>query len=215
MPHPLTPLGLGILSTLRDHPMHPYEIRQTMLDRKHDEVIRMPGGSLYSTIDRLESDGYIVVVGTEREGRRPERTIYDLTPDGEAALLAWLRETLVTPAGDMPQLASVIAFMPHLMPAEAVRLLKARLEALRARLAEEAATMQGVFWGRIPRLHRLHGEYRAALWQAEVDWVQGVVSDIERGVLTWPSSIVAWHERRGTWNVDETFTTEETGEERA
>jgi DNA-binding PadR family transcriptional regulator len=209
MAHSLTPLALGILSTLRDRPMHPYEIRQTMIERKHDEVIRMPGGSLYSTIDRLLADGYVAVVATEREGRRPERTIYDLTPEGEAALLDWLRDALVTPAGDVPQLASVIAFLPHLMPKEAAGLLAARKLALQAKLADDAATMGDAFWSRMPRMFRLHGEYRTTLWEAELNWVTGLVADIETGRLSWPPVIVAWHLRRGTWNNDESIGTDD------
>jgi DNA-binding PadR family transcriptional regulator len=199
MAHPLTPLALGILSTLRDHPMHPYEIRQTMIERKHDEIIRMPGGSLYSTIDRLLADGHVAVVATEREGRRPERTVYDLTPEGEAALLVWLREALVTPAEDVPQLASVIAFLPHLMPAEAAGLLARRRLALQAKLSADGATMGDAFWSRVPRMFRLHREYRTTLWEAELEWVTGLVADIETGRLSWPPMIVAWHQRRGTW----------------
>ena len=182
--------------------MHPYEIRQTMLERKHDEIIRMPGGSLYSTIDRLLADGYIEVIGTERAGKRPERTIYDLTPAGETALLDWLRQALVTPGTDASQLASVIAFLPHLMPDEARSLLVTRQEALRNLLAEHDSTMQDRFWSRMPRMFRLHGEYRAALWRAELDWVTSLVADIERGNLSWPPVIVAWHQRRGTWHAN-------------
>lgn len=212
MPPSLTPLALGILSTLRDRPMHPYEIRQTMIERKHDEVIRMPGGSLYSTIDRLLADGYITVIGTERAGKRPERTIYDLTPAGETALLDWLRIALATPGNDASPLASVIAFLPHLLPDEARALLIARQEALGQLLMEHDTTMQDQFWSRMPRMFRLHGEFRAALWQAELDWVTALVADIESGNLTWPPVIVAWHERRGTWHVPNPNTAAKTGD---
>lgn len=213
MSYPLTPLALGILSTLRDRPMHPYEIRQTMLERKHDEVIRMPGGSLYSTIDRLLADGYIAVIGTERAGKRPERTIYDLTPTGEVALLDWLRMALATPGGDALHLASVIAFLPHLMPDEARDLLRTREAALRRLRGDHDLTMQDAFWSRMPRMFRLHADYRAALWQAELDWVAELVTDIEEGTLTWPPMIVAWHERRGTWHAADTTVANEPGEE--
>ena len=209
----LTPLALGILSTLRDRPMHPYELRQTMIHRKHDEVIRMPGGSLYSTISRLEAAGYVVAIGTERAGKRPERTIYDLTSEGEAALLHWLRQELTTPAGDVPQLGSVIAFLPHLMPAEAASLLRARQAALEAMLDESAQTMGDDFWSRMPRMFRLHNEYRTMLWEAELAWVSALVVDIERGQLTWPTTIVAWHERRGTWNSQAALDHDQTGDD--
>lgn len=194
-----TPLALGILSTLRERPMHPYEIRQTMRERQHDRVIKLRGGSLYSTIERLAADGMVVPVETRREGRRPERTVYDLTQTGEATLLAWVRDTIAHPEPEFPQFGSIVAFLPHLMPAEAADLLRERLARLEMVAEETAAMLEQPFWARMPRLFRLHEEYAAAMRAAEMAWVRDLAGEIETGRLAWPPVIVDWHRRRGTW----------------
>ncbi len=198
-----TPLALTILSCLRERPMHPYEIKHMMQERRHDNVVKLRGGSLYSTNNRLEHDGLIVATGTEREGRRPERTTYALTLDGEAGLLDWLRESIATPVREFPHFGSMIAFLPHLMPSEATALLRARLAHLEGEAARTDAMMADEFWGRLPRMHRLHAEYTSRLREAEMAWVRELASDIDAGSLPWPDVIIAWHRQRGSWTEDE------------
>ncbi len=198
-----TPLALSILSTLRDRPMHPYEIRQTMLARKHDRVVNMPGGSLYSTINRLEEDGLVHPIGTQREGRRPERTVYDLTSEGETVLLDWLRETIATPEPEHSQSATVMAFLPHFTPREATSLLRERLSRLRAIDNEERQQLQEPFWTRLPRLFRVHDEYVTHMRGAELEWLESLIENLETGAITWPPSIIDLHKRRGTWVDDQ------------
>jgi DNA-binding PadR family transcriptional regulator len=194
-----TPLAVSILSILRERPMHPYEIKQMMHERGHDRVTKLRGGSLYSTIGRLERDGMIAVVGTERQGRRPERTTYSLTPAGEAEFMTWLRETIATPVREYPELGSISAFLAHLMPWEAARLLRKRLALLESDVGlVEAETIER-YGSDLPRLFRIHDEYASRMHQAEIDWVRDLIADIETGRLVWPDVIVAWHRRRGTW----------------
>ena len=42
----------------------------------------MKAGSLYHTVERLQRNGLIEVVDTQRDGRRPERTVYGMTQAG-------------------------------------------------------------------------------------------------------------------------------------
>src|SRR5262245_16656991 len=97
-----TPLALAILNLLYERPMHPYEMQQHMRERGHDFVIKLKGGSLYSTIERLIEGGLIHPVETSREGRRPERTVYALTEVGQDELTVWLRELLARPIHEYP-----------------------------------------------------------------------------------------------------------------
>jgi DNA-binding PadR family transcriptional regulator len=182
--------------------MHPYEIRQTMLARKHDRVVNMPGGSLYSTIDRLVADGLIQAIGTHREGRRPERTVYDLTSEGETVLLNWLRESIAIPEPEHSQSATIMAFLPHFTPMEAASLLRERLSRLKALDSEEREMLQEPFWTRLPRLFRVHDEYVTHMRGAELEWLESLIRNIETGAITWPQSIIDLHKRRGTWVDD-------------
>ncbi|MEW2352606.1 PadR family transcriptional regulator [Spirillospora sp. NPDC029432] len=80
-----------LLALLAERPKHGYELK-----REHDE--RLPGakplpyGQVYSTLQRLERDGYVTVAGVDRESG-PERTAYELTPEGAGRMRAWLAET--------------------------------------------------------------------------------------------------------------------------
>ncbi len=69
------PLALAVLACLAEHPMHPYEIATTLRIRKKDESVKLNYGSLYTVVESLLRHGLIIPQETEREGRRPERTV--------------------------------------------------------------------------------------------------------------------------------------------
>src|SRR5712692_4800588 len=98
-----SPLALSILELLDERPMHPYEMASTMRVRHHDEFIRLNFGTLYHTVDVLERKGWILPIEREKEGRRPERTIYKLTESGQEVLTRTLGELLRKPTREYPQ----------------------------------------------------------------------------------------------------------------
>jgi len=195
---------MSILSFLRERPMHPYEIKHIMQVRHHDQVIKLRGGSLYSTIDRLEKHGLVSVLKTDRAGNRPERTTYALTEAGEQALLDWLRDTVAHPQPDYSPFGAVIAFLPHLMPGEVVELLRYRLTALRQQAEESDRRMADEFWSGLPPMFKLHQSYADALRRAEMEWIAAQIAHIEAEELVWPEVIVEWHRRRGSWTEPST-----------
>ncbi|MGI8486833.1 MAG: PadR family transcriptional regulator [Thermomicrobiales bacterium] len=197
-----SPLAMSILSFLRERPMHPYEIKHMMQVRHHDQVFKLTGGSLYSTINRLEAQGHISPLKTERSGKRPERTTYQLTPEGESELLDWLRQAVAEPFPEYSNFGAVIAFLPHLMPSEVLELLVMRLAALGRNEQEAEREMQNEFWSTIPSMFKLHARYAATLRQAEIEWITTLVADIESGQIAWPKVIVDWHKRRGSWTEE-------------
>ena len=62
--------------------MHPYEVAQTLRARAKHESIRLNYGSLYGVVEALERRQLIHARETVRAGRRPERTIYEITDAG-------------------------------------------------------------------------------------------------------------------------------------
>src|ERR671936_1214287 len=89
--------ALAVLGLLREAPMHPYEMQRQLRMRHTDELLALKRGSLYHAIYQLQRDGLIEPVEVSREGRRPERTVYRITADGEDELINWLRELLAVP----------------------------------------------------------------------------------------------------------------------
>jgi DNA-binding PadR family transcriptional regulator len=78
------PLALAVLSCLSERPMHPYEISTTLRSRGKEQSIKLNYGSLYSVVESLQKHGLIESRETTRKGRRPERTVYEITDAGAA-----------------------------------------------------------------------------------------------------------------------------------
>jgi len=164
--------------------MHPYEMQRILRERHKDEVLVLKKGSLYHAIDRLLRARLIAIVDTKRDGRRPERTTYRITTEGEQELVRWLKEMIATPRREPSEFMASVSFLLFLTPEEAM----AQLEQRARRLEEEVATIGVVMAAlidRITRVNLLESEYLQALRRAELQWVQGLIADLHSGQLTW------------------------------
>ncbi|HSP09300.1 MAG TPA: PadR family transcriptional regulator [Candidatus Dormibacteraeota bacterium] len=191
----VSPLALSILELLDERPMHPYELAATMRERHHDEFIRLNFGSLYHTVDGLERDGQIVPVEREKEGRRPERTIYQLTDSGRELLVRVVGEILSRPKRDYPYFAAGLMFMHHLDAPTAAARLTDRAEALGAAIDKLTCIMGELRTDGVTRLALIELEHKIAMLDAERTWVQKLKSEITDGRLEWIAGIDAGVER--------------------
>jgi len=172
------------MTLLMERPMHPYEMKSKMKERGHDQVIRLKGGSIYDTVERLEEGGFITSQAPSREGRRPERTVYAITENGREEITAWMREMLAQPVNDYPQFAAALAFLAVLDKDEVVRLLRARAALLESQIARNEKGLEDLQTiHRIPRLFLVEAEYGVVVSRAEVEWVRSLIQDIENGTL--------------------------------
>ena len=198
---PRTPLALAVMNLLMEHPMHPYEMKSKMKERGHDQVVRIAGGSIYDTVERLEEGGFITAQETSREGRRPEKTTYAITDHGREEILGWLREMLAQPVNDYPQFAAALAFFAALDIDEVARLLKARTALLESEIAGMKKGLEGWIGEMgIPRLFLIESEYAIAMKTAEVNWVRDLIRDIDALWMTADQmrmAEAAIHSRRG------------------
>jgi DNA-binding PadR family transcriptional regulator len=186
--HPLTPLGIAVLALLAAEPAHPYQMRHEIRVREIDRVMKVTHGTLYSTVDRLAAAGLIQPVKTSREGRRPERTVYEITAEGRDRLLDALRAELMRATPSYPKLASALAFASLLGPDEVASLLTRRCVEVEGQLSGINAALDASVKQQsrpVARVHVIEVEYQLALLRAERDWLQAVVDDIRSGRLTW------------------------------
>ena len=109
----LTPLAVSVLALLAERAMHPYEMYQLLLDRHEDELVKVRPGSLYHTVERLDGLGHVRACGTERSGNRPERTTYEITSTGRAALRWRLLEMLNAPVNEYPEFPVALSEVPQ------------------------------------------------------------------------------------------------------
>jgi DNA-binding PadR family transcriptional regulator len=80
---------LGILSA--SGPLHGHQIRHQAQSDRAEQWSDVKPGSLYGALKRMAAEGLIQEVRTERQGNRPERTVYEITGEGRRAL-AFLRD---------------------------------------------------------------------------------------------------------------------------
>ena len=96
-------VSYALLGLLEQQPSHGYELK-----RQYDEYFGrdkpLPFGQVYATLSRLARDGRVLAEGNA-PGEGPERKLYAITPEGEAALAAWL----ATPEPPEPHLQTILA----------------------------------------------------------------------------------------------------------
>jgi DNA-binding PadR family transcriptional regulator len=178
------PLALAVMALLYERPMHPYEMVTLMRERGKHESVRLRYSSLYSVVGALEREGLIVARETVREGRRPERTVYEITGAGREEFLTWLRELLREPVKEYTQFAAGLSFLPGLPPEEAVALLKERVRLLEAGTGEMRSHLDAAAQEyNLPRLFLVESEHELMLREAELGWVRDLVEQIEAGAL--------------------------------
>jgi DNA-binding PadR family transcriptional regulator len=191
----ISPLALSILELLSERPMHPYELAATMRDRHHDEFIRLNFGSLYHTVDSLERSGWIVPTEKEKEGNRPERTIYRLTDSGRKIFLQVVSDIVAQPRREYPYFAAGLMFMHHLDAPAATQLLEQRAQALQSVITKLSHILDELLAGGHTRLTLVELEHKIAMIGAERDWVRKIAKEITEGKLEWKVGIDSGHER--------------------
>jgi DNA-binding PadR family transcriptional regulator len=182
--------------------MHPYELAATMRERHQHEFVRLNFGTLYHTVEVLERDGMIVSIEREKEGRRPERTIYQLTEPGRELLVKVVSDIIARPTREYVNFAAGLMFMHHLDAPRAAQLLGERVVALTA-IAEKLTRIMGELrTAGVTRLSLIELEHKIATIDAERVWVRNLEQEISDGRLEWKAGMGSGHEvlrsRHGT-----------------
>ena len=177
------PLALAVLACLFEHPMHPYEIATTLRERGKDQSIKLNYGSLYTVVEALLQHGLIAAQETEREGRRPERTVYRLTDIGRMELIDWVSELLSTPFKEFTRFEAGLSLAGVLPPEDVAALLTQRCSLLEMELAQMRSTLQLVQQRGLKRVFLVESEYLLAMREAELAWTRAIVAEIRSGTL--------------------------------
>ena len=187
------PLALVVLSCLQERSMHPYEMATTLRARHKDQSIKLNFGSLYTVVDALQRHGLIEAQETARQGRRPERTVYRITPPGPRAL--GLVERLI---GVLPReylrFEAGLYLLPVHPPQEAVALLAIRCRHLEVDLAQRRTVGEKISEHGVPRLFFIEHGYKTALVEAELEWARTLIDEVKSGTL---EGVEMWAEFHG------------------
>lgn len=163
---------LLLLGLLRRGDMHGYRLNE-FIERDMASCVDLKKSTAYFLLDKMLKQGW-VAESEEREGARPPRKVYRITPAGEAEFQRLLRANLAAfqPAlfpGDIG-----VAYADALPPAEALALLEARRAAMTAALAEARAAP--------PHAGALSWivQHRAYYLESELRWLDEVIAGLVR-----------------------------------
>jgi len=190
------PLALAVLSCLLERPMHPYEISTTLRERGKEQSIKLNYGSLYSVVESLQRFGLIQARETSREGRRPERTVYAITEEGEHEFTEWLTELLSTPVKEFTSLEAGLSLMPGLPPDDVAGLLESRAEKLRTEVNSLESMHEGARAQGLPELFLIESIYRVRMLSAELEFVTSLAHDIRSDTMPGTKAWRRIHELR-------------------
>jgi DNA-binding PadR family transcriptional regulator len=187
-------LALAVLSYLTQRPMHPYELARTLREHGDARSIRFNHGSLYMVVQQLARAGFVVARETTREGQRPERTVYALTDAGRQELHDWLRDLVEEPEYEYPHFVAALSLIATLRPSEVVDLLGTRLGRLREERAGVGRYVDETLAGGVHPLFLIEEEYRLALLDAEIAFVERFIARITEPETGWERPWAAFHD---------------------
>jgi DNA-binding PadR family transcriptional regulator len=185
-------LALAVLGVLVAKPMHPYEIATFLRETGKEQDMPIKWGSLYTVVRNLEKHGFIEAARSERQGARPERTVYRIADAGRAELTDWLRELVAVPEPEIPRFRSGLSMLGVLPPDEVIELLRQRLHALDRQLAQARAGLAEAL-ATVPRIFLIEVEYDLAVSTAEADWIRGLLAELTDGTLPGLAQWREWH----------------------
>lgn len=137
-------------------------------------------GALYREMRALEAEGLIAAVRTETEGRRPARTIYDITPEGRRELASLREQALAAPRQAPDAVAVALAFGGVGEGGIALPLLRTRRDVLQREVegirAERARLVGEGLLGAVDVAVFRRGELLRA---AEVAWIDETILALE------------------------------------
>jgi DNA-binding PadR family transcriptional regulator len=197
------PLALAVLACLAERPMHPYEMSTTMRERGKHESIKLNYGSLYSVVESLHKHGLIAPRETVKDGRRPERTVYEITTPGRLEFVDWLAELISTPAKEYLSFEAGLSLLGGLPPEDAVRLLEQRSAVLRSQLQGGLEMQRYAANLGVPQLFLIEADYRRGQMEAEIEFVGKLAASIVDGSL---DGVAYWRESHRQYAAGEEVT---------
>ncbi|MEU4518586.1 PadR family transcriptional regulator [Amycolatopsis sp. NPDC024027] len=186
-------LGLAVLSVVLERPRHPYEMAAVLKERGKDADLPIKWGSLYTVVANLEKHGFLEAVESVKDGGRPERTVYRITPAGREEFEDWVRELVGTVDPEPPRFKAGLSMIGVLGPDQAIGRLRERLAQLGERAGKQRAALDQLRL-LMPRVFLIEVEYDIAMTEAEARWVRTFLDELTSGTLPGIEAWRRWHE---------------------
>ncbi|MFI6476408.1 PadR family transcriptional regulator [Nonomuraea sp. NPDC050663] len=181
-------VGLTVLAILSVRPGHPYELHRFIVDTHKDYVTGLPR-SLYHAVEKLAAEELITPVETSREGRRPERTVYEITDEGRRELATRLRRLVENPGAEHRVFTAAVSLLGVLPVPQALQALRSRAATIDGTLTALNGQLEAMRDGGLPEVLALELDYERAVGEAELVWIRKVAARLESGELAWTGTV--------------------------
>jgi DNA-binding PadR family transcriptional regulator len=163
---------LILLGILQEGKTHGYRLNE-YVTHAMNLYTDIKKSTVYYTLGKLEKDGY-VEHETQREGKRPERRVYQITKKGRAHFLQLLRDNLGEFARNYFNDDIGIAFMDQLSAQEVQELLETKRGLVQSTLKQfKEVPEHGSNWKYVI-------SHNVAHLKADLTWINTMISDLTK-----------------------------------
>jgi DNA-binding PadR family transcriptional regulator len=181
-PLPLTTPDLVLLSLLAERPMHGYQANLELERRDIRDWAGISRPQVYYSLEKLARAGLIHALETGEPAAGPERSSFETTAKGRAALAASLERDEWATQRERPLFLTWIALSWLARPGVFQRQMEKREEFLKRELAREEATLQSV-------LEEVGHAHHEAVWmiglmieqfRTELRWLRKLAQELPK-----------------------------------
>jgi DNA-binding PadR family transcriptional regulator len=169
----MRPIDILILGLTSEKPRHGYDITREIVTRGIRNWIRVSDVAVYKALARLEREGSLVSI-TQREGKSPERSVYELTGAGRERLADLLFDQLSTSEPIRNEYFLPFEFVEVIDHNELALALERRIESVQRILEGRRARLQlidGVEGELICGVYR----HEVEVYESELAWLEGTL----------------------------------------
>ena len=179
---PLTTPDLVVLSLLAERPMHGYQANLELERREIHDWAAVSRPQVYYSLEKLDRAGLLRRSKTEEPAAGPERTSFETTARGRAALAGALERQEWTTQRERPPFFTWIALSWQTRPGVFVKQIDGRREFLEHELAREKEVLRSI-------LEEVGHPYHEAVWMVgfwieqcklELRWLRKLKSELPR-----------------------------------
>ncbi len=171
---------LVILGLLRERPLYGYEIKQIIEDHMNDWT-SIAFGSIYFALDKLAEEGFIQKMDVEQQGKRPSRTVYQISEDGRKEFLRLLRENWQNEERQYYALDICLFFLESLPHQEVMHYLQSRKAGLQEALKHiESHRAEQLARPEVPPPARAIFDHTLYHVRAEAAWLDEVINTLTK-----------------------------------
>jgi DNA-binding PadR family transcriptional regulator len=178
----LTTPDLVLLSLLAERPMHGYQANAELVRREIKDWAGISRPQVYYSLEKLARAGLIRSLETDEPASGPERSSFETTTKGRAALADALEREDWTTQRDRPPFLTWVALSWQARPGVVKRQIERRREFLEKEVAKEKEVLRSI-------LEEVGHPYHEAVWmvnlmieqfRTELRWLKRVAREMKK-----------------------------------